>query len=103
MGKLFYRVYVLLCMLVLRLRAVAQTGDDEDDMTPLPGKGGGGKDTGEFDMLEDMEFTPVRITFDDVLTVVVLLVVCYVFGKIWKGCSYLILILAGIFYYMTRY
>ena len=89
-------------MLVLQLRAVAQTGDDDDDMGPMPGKGGG-RDTGDFDMMEDMEFTPVRITFDDVLTVVVLLVVCYVFGKIWKGCSYLILILAGIFYYMTRY
>ena len=90
-------------MLVLRLKAVAQDADDDMDMDPGKGGGGGGKDTGDMDMLEDLDYTPIRITFDDVLTVVLLLVVCYVFGKIWKGCSYLILILAGIFYYMTRY
>ena len=89
-------------MLVLRLRAVAQSADDDDAMDVMPGKGGGGRDTDSLDMLEDMEYMPIRITFDDVLTVVLLLVACYVFGKIWKGCSYLILILAGIFYYITR-
>ena len=100
MGKLFYRVYVLLCMLVLQLKAVAQTDDDEA-MDPMPGKGGG-KEANGMDMLEDVDYMPIRITFDDVLTVVVLLVACYVFGKIWKGCSYLILILAGIFYFVIR-
>lgn len=101
MKQLFYRVYVLLCIFVLRLRAVAQVADDDDVVDVMPGRGSG-KDTSDMDMLEDMEFTPIRITFDDVLTVVVLLVACYVFGRIWKGCSYLILILAGIFYFVIR-
>jgi hypothetical protein len=32
-----------------------------------------------------------------------LLIACYVFGKIWKGCSYLLLAFAALMYYMLRF
>ena len=50
-----------------------------------------------------MDYQPIRFDLDDVVMVVLLLVACYVFGKIWKGCSYLLLILAALLFYMTRY
>jgi hypothetical protein len=33
--------------------------------------------------------------------VLMLILACYVFGKIWKGCSYLLIIIAALFYYLT--
>ena len=78
------------------LQGFAQS--DDDDFAPVRRK-----DEMDGDELEQMiDYVPVRFTTKDVLTVVLLLVTCYVFGKIWKGCSYLILILAAIFYYMSR-
>lgn len=104
MEKLFNRVYVMLCMLVLHLKAFAQTEDDDADaLGPSPGKGGK-TSGGESDIMDGyMDYQPIRFDLDDVVMVVLLLVACYVFGKIWKGCSYLLLILAALLFYMTRY
>ena len=94
--NLFLRLYVILLSLAAGLRSWAQPDDDDD----FGGSRGG-------DALDDldgyMDFQPIRFGIDDVVLVVLLLVACYVFGKIWKGCSYLILILAALFYYLTRY
>lgn len=49
-----------------------------------------------------MDYQPIHFGLDDVLMVVMLLVCCYVFGKIWKGCSYLILLLAAAYFYFLR-
>ena len=80
---------MLLCMLALQLSAIAQ----DDDEGPV----------GRVIETEPEETSNLHITFDDVIMVVLLLVACYVFGKIWKGCSYLLLILAALLFYMTRY
>ena len=49
-----------------------------------------------------MDYQPIHFGLDDILMVVMLLVCCYVFGKIWKGCSYLILLLAAAYLYFLR-
>jgi len=100
MEKISLRIYVLLCTLVMWLRAIAQIDEDE-----LGGRGRGrsrGGDEGMGDMQGMIDYQPIRFSTQDVITVILLLIACYVFGKIWKGCSYLILVLAAIFYYMTR-
>ena len=86
---------MLLLMVLCRLRTFAQY-DDEDDF--LPGSSAGSLD----DMEEFMDYRPIHIGFDDIIMVALLLVACYVFGKIWKGCSYLILVLAAVFYFITH-
>lgn len=86
----------MLLSMAAGLRSWAQPDDDDD----IGGSRGG-------DALDDldgyMDFQPIRFGIDDVVMVVLLLVACYVFGKIWKGCSYLLLIIAALFYYLTRY
>lgn len=88
---------MLLITLFGWLRAIAQPDDDDDLGGMLPRRGGG------LDDMEDLiEYRPFHISFSDVLMVVLLLVACYVFGKIWKGCAYLLLIFAALFYYVTH-
>ena len=97
------RVYVLLCMLAIKWQCLAQAtgGDFDDDYPELTRK----KDnTDELqEMIEEGYGTmPIHIRFSDVLTVVFILIAGYVFGRIWKGCSYLIIILAAVFYFITH-
>ena len=102
MEKLYNRVCLLLCMVLIHLKAFAQSDDDET-LDPMPGKGGK-VSGGDSDIMDGyMDYQPIRFDLDDVVMVVLLLVACYVFGKIWKGCSYLLLILAALLFYMTRY
>lgn len=99
MNNLSLRIYVLLCTVVMWLRAFAQMDDDE--MGGGRGRGRGGDD--DMGGMEEMvDYQPFHLTTQDIFTILFVIVACYVFGKIWRGCSYLILILAAIFYYMLR-
>jgi hypothetical protein len=82
------------------IRAFAQADDDDMDME---NSGRGARGTLGSEELDGMlDYYPIRFTTRDLMTVLFLIITCYVFGKIWKGCSYLILILAAIFYYMLH-
>ena len=50
-----------------------------------------------------MDYQPVHFRMSDIIIVVLLLIACYLFGKIWKGCSYLLLAFAALMYYMLRF
>ena len=103
MTRLLNRLYLLLFSLIFSLRLRAQGEFDDDDM---PGLGGDDRRTlgDDMDMMDmDMDYPRFRLGFDDIFLIVVLLIACYVFGKIWRGCSYLILIAAAVFYYLNRY
>ena len=97
MKLLFFRAYMLLAMLIMSLTAHAQYGEE---VNPL-----GKRKDDDFKMEDavDVGYMPIHIGFSDIFMVVCLLIACYVFGKIWKGCSYLLLILAALLYYLTRY
>ena len=86
---------------LFRLQLWAQDFDD-DDITVFSGGGRGA--TGMMDDMSDMiDYRPMHIRPSDIVMLVVLLVACYVFGKIWKGCTYLILAFAALMYYITRF
>lgn len=95
--KISLRIYILLLAIVAKLQLWAQPDDDDDIGGVMPGRG-----TSLDDMEDYLDYQPFHISFSDVLMIVLLLVACYVFGKIWKGCSYLLLVVAAIFYYMTH-
>lgn len=53
--------------------------------------------------MEDMmQSSPISISFSDILMVALLLASCYVFGKIWKGCTYLIIVMALLYFFWMR-
>ena len=99
MKNLSLKIYLSVCMLVLFLRSHAQTIDIDGQA-----RGRRGRDAQEeLDGMDSyMDYQPLRFGIDDVIMVVLLLVACYVFGKIWKGCSYLLLIFAALVYYLTH-
>ena len=78
-------------MLAIKWQGFAQTTGEDDDDSDL---------TSMLD--EEYPDWGIHITFSDVLTVVFVIVCCYVFGKIWKGCTYLIILLAVLYYYYVR-
>ncbi|MBQ9672109.1 MAG: hypothetical protein IJV34_04575 [Prevotella sp.] len=100
MNNIALRLYILLCTVMMWLQTFAQNDDDDDDF----GFSGGGRlDPDDMSNMEDLiDQNVFRLTFSDILTIILVLVACYIFGKIWKGCTYLILVLAAIFYYMLR-
>lgn len=49
-----------------------------------------------------MDYQSIQIRFSDILMVILVVFSCYVFGKIWKGCSYLIILVAVLFYFFMR-
>lgn len=83
-------------MIIMSLTARAQFEDEGSSLSRKK----------EDDLLGDtmdIDPMPIHIDFSDILMVVCLLIACYIFGKIWKGCSYLLLILAALLYYLTSY
>lgn len=90
------RVYALLSMLALSLTTYAQY--DEDNYTTKAKQ----DDSLEMDDMMEIENMPIHIDFSDVLILVGIVLACYVFGKIWKGCTYLLIIVAAVLYYLTR-
>ncbi len=98
MERFSLRSYAVLCAILCWLRSFAQDEDDEDFI------GGGRRNTEDMMSLEDyMDITDyplIHIRFSDVMMVILVVFSCYVFGKIWKGCSYLIILIAVLFYFM---
>lgn len=96
MTRLSLLIYAFICTILTPLRLWAQ--DDGDD--PIIGRRGGASDieTGE----GFVDYQPIRFGITDVILVILLVVACYVFGKIWKGCSYLIIVAAALFYYLNH-
>ena len=90
------RLAFLLLFFLNKIQLWAQ--DDDDDFL-------GGATKGDNSSMMDgmMDYQPVHFNFSDVIIVVFLLVACYVFGKIWKGCSYLLLAFAALMYYLVRF
>jgi len=90
------RLAFLLLFFLNKIQLWAQ--DDDDDFL-------GGATNGDNSSMMDgmMDYQPVHFNFSDVIIVVFLLVACYVFGKIWKGCSYLLLAFAALMYYLVRF
>lgn len=100
MDNIALRLYVLLCTVMMWLQTFAQDDDDDDD---FGFSGGGNFNPDDMSDMEDMmDLGAFHLSFSNIIAVILLLVACYVFGKIWKGCTYLILILAVIFYYMLH-
>lgn len=95
MTNISLRLYALLCLLLTYLSIWAQ---DDDDLSELVRKG-----TDDLTNMEEMvDYHPFHIRFSDILMVILLVAACYVFGKIWKGCIYLIIAVAVLFYFMTH-
>ena len=101
MKRPLIRLYLLLLSFVFSLRFYAQGEFGDDDMPAGGEKRGIEEGLNPADL--DLDYPRFHLGLDDILMIVVLLVACYVFGKIWKGCSYLLLIVAALFYYLNRY
>ena len=97
MEKISLRLYVLLCTAIMWLQSWAQNNVENDDMT-----GRRQIDSSEESIDEYLEYQQININFSDVITILLVILACYVFGKIWRGCTYLIIVIAAIFYYLAR-
>ena len=95
--QILLRLYFLVFMFLNKIQLWAQ---DDDWETSRPSRRG---DPSEFLNEGMMDYQPIRFRTSDIILVVLLLIACYVFGKIWKGCSYLLLAFAALMYYMLRF
>ncbi len=88
------RLYTIICLWIIRLQLWAQNeGENGSSFSHRD-------DTGEMIYTEEMlDYQPFHIRFSDIMMVVLLIVCCYVFGKIWTGCTYLILVFAAFMYF----
>lgn len=100
MEKISLRLYVLLCTAIMWLQSWAQ--DFGDDYDTIRRRRIDSNEDGLNDFDDYLEYQQIHITFSDVVTILLVILACYVFGKIWRGCSYLIIVLAAIFYYLAR-
>lgn len=92
------RVYFFLCLLLTNIRAWAQGDDDDLDIRPKRGA----DITEVFNMDEGADYSAFNLRLSDILLIALLIVACYVFGKIWKGCIYLLLAFAALMYFLSR-
>ena len=91
------RVYAIVLLWMFRLRLWAQ----DDELQELTSRSRNSDD--EFLQMEEMmENQSFHIRFFDILMVVFLIGCCYVFGKIWKGCTYMILFLVVFYFFFMR-
>lgn len=97
MEKISLRLYVLLCTAIMWLQSWAQDNVENDDMT-----GRRQIDSSEESIDDLLEYQQIDINISDVIAILLVILACYVFGKIWRGCSYLIIVIAAIFYYLAR-
>lgn len=95
--QILLKLYFLLLMFLGKIQLWAQ--NDDDDVFGPSRRGGSGDVIGAD---EFMDYQPINIRISDIITLVLLLIACYVFGKIWKGCSYLLLAFAALMYYLIR-
>jgi hypothetical protein len=74
----------------------------QDDDEPFNNRVKGRDISDVFEMDGMTDYQPFHISITEIILVVLLIVACYVFGKIWKGCSYLLLVVAALLFYLTR-
>ena len=97
MNQLSLKIYLIICLALMHLKSWAQVDSDEDIAGERGTRGG------MMDGMEDFaDYQSLHISFSDILMVVLLIAACYVFGKIWKGCTYMILIVAAVLFFMTH-
>lgn len=96
MNHLSLRIYFLLLTAVNWLRSFAQD-DDDDELFDFRRT-----NADEFPMDNLMDYRPFHIRFSDIVTCIIIVAACYVFGKIWKGCTYMIIALVFIYYFVIR-
>ena len=97
MNRISLRIYFLLVTAFTWLRSFAQDDDDDDDFF-----GSHRMDPDDFPMDEMMNYRPFHIRFSDIVTWVLIILACYVFGKIWKGCTYMIILLVIFYYFVIK-
>ena len=56
----------------------------------------------DFELEEMVDYHAIHITLSDIIIVLLVVVSSYVFGKIWRGCTYLIIVLGVIFYMLLH-
>lgn len=100
MNQISLRFYAFFCLLLMQLQAWAQD-DYDDEGSPLEGRGV--KNDNLEELFQDMEQVPqIHIRFSDILWTIIIIALCYVYGKIWKGCTYLIIAMVALYIYFFR-
>lgn len=94
MIKLGLKTYVSLCLLLHSIGTWAQIDARGEN------RRGDTQNFSGIDETADNLF--FHITAFDVVMFIVILAACYVYGKIWKGCTYMILILGIVFYLLLK-
>jgi hypothetical protein len=100
MNQLSLKIYAIICLCLFRLRTWAQ--DDFGLDQPTTSRRSDDELTGLSGFDDMVDYRPVHIRMSDILLVIFLIVCCYVFGKIWKGCIYIILAFAAFMYFFVR-
>ena len=100
MRNLYLRACLLLYSLYFHLCIFAdEVGDGDED-----GSGIGRRGDSDMDMdMEGFDYSPMSFSFGDIVMVVLVLVLAYIFGKVWKGCSYLFIAAIAILYFLNKY
>lgn len=77
--------------------AWAQDDDDEGNFGKAPRM----SDDADIEGLD--EYSPINISFGDIIRVAFILLVAYLLSKVWKGCSYIFLVVIVVIYLLDRY
>jgi hypothetical protein len=99
MREILLRLNLLILTCIYTIQSYAQDfdGDSGDKFI---------KKGDELELMEGMEgmegYQPFHLSFVQILLILLLIACCYIFGKIWRGCTYLIILLAVFFYFMSR-
>lgn len=56
----------------------------------------------DFELEEMVDYHAIHISLSDIIIVLLVVVSSYVFGKIWRGCTYLIIVLGVVFYMLLH-
>jgi len=56
----------------------------------------------DFEVEEMVDYHAIHISLSDIIIVLLVVVSSYVFGKIWRGCTYLIIVLGVVFYMLLH-
>lgn len=96
MEKISLRLYILVLMFLNGIQLLAQ----RDDIADTPSRR---KEEDLFETEGMVEAQPLPFEASDIIIVILLIVACIVFGKIWKGCSYLLVAFALLMFYLLRF
>ena len=99
MNRLSLRIWLLLVTAANWLQTFAQDEDEDElffsrrDIAEME----------EFQMMDDMMgYSPFHIKFHDIIILVLIFLAIYVYRRIWKGCSYMIVALVLFYLFFLR-